>query len=80
MDNTKSHFYMEKTHVNQDQENMSPLPTPKNGLTKEMEKELRKQGIDPNMISEYGDVDWEDGVDEYFNYKDNYDEYGEDLH
>ena len=55
---------MEKTHVNQDQENMSTLQTPKNGLTKEMEKELRKQGIDPNMISEYGDVDWEDGVDE----------------
>ena len=71
---------MEKTHVNQDQENMSTLQTPKNGLTKEIEKELRKQGIDPSMISEYGDVDWEDGVDEYFNYKDNYDEYGEDLH
>ena len=71
---------MEKTHVNQDQENMSTLQTPKNGLTKEMGKELRKQGIDPNMISEYGDVDWEDGVDEYFKYKDNYDEYGEDLH
>ena len=71
---------MEKTHVNQDQENMSTLQTPKNGLTKEMEKELRKQGIDPNIINEYGDVDWEDNVDEYFNYKDNYDEYGEDLY
>ena len=43
---------MEKTHVNQDQENMSTLQTPKNGLTKEMEKEFPKQGIDPNIISE----------------------------
>ena len=45
---------MEKIHVNQNQENMSTLQTPKNGLTKEMEKELRKQGIDPSMISQYG--------------------------
>ena len=80
MDNTKSHFYMEKIHVNQNQENMSTLQTPKNGLTKAMEEELRKQGIDPNMINEYGDVDWEDHVDEYFDYKDNYDEYGEDSY
>ena len=54
--------------------------TPKDKLSKEMEEELRKQGIDPNMISEYGDVDWEDHVDEYFDYKDNYGEYGEDSY
>ena len=29
-----------------------------------MMNELRKQGIDPNMINEYGDVDWEDNVDD----------------
>ena len=71
---------MEKIHVNQNQEDMSISQTPKNGLTKEIEKELRKQGIDPNIINEYGDTEWEDGVDEYFDYKDNYDEYGEDSY
>jgi hypothetical protein len=60
--------------------NMSNLQIPKNKLSKEMEEELRKQGIDPDIINEYGDVDWEDNVDEYFDYKDNHSEYGDDSH
>tara|TARA_Y100001972_G_C7642695_1_gene322896 strand:+ start:351 stop:461 length:111 start_codon:yes stop_codon:yes gene_type:complete len=33
------------------------------------------------MISEYGDVDFEDGVDDSFTYvSDNYDEYGDDSY
>ena len=42
--------------------------------------ELRKQGINPDMISEYGDVDFEDGVDDSLTYNDNYDEYGDDSY
>ena len=57
---------------------MKILQTPKDKLTKEREEELRKQGIDTNMINEYGDVDFEDSIDEYFDYKDSYGEYGED--
>ena len=45
-----------------------------------MREELRKQGLNPDMISEYGDVDFEDGVDDYYDYKDNYGEYGEDSY
>ena len=41
---------------------MKILQTPKDKLTKEMEEELRKQGIDTNMINEYGDVDFEDSI------------------
>ena len=42
-------------------------------------EELRKQGINPDMISEYGDVDFEDHVDDSFTYvSDSYDEYGDD--
>ena len=51
---------------------MKILQTPKDKLTKEMEEELRKQGIDTNMINEYGDVDFEDSINEYFDYKDSY--------
>ena len=46
-----------------------------------MMNELRKQGINPDMIGEYGDVDFEDGVDEYdyiSKVNDNYSEYGDD--
>lgn len=57
---------------------MKNFQEPKNKLEQEMKEELRKQGINPDMISEYGDVDFEDGVDDYYSYKDSYDEYGED--
>ncbi len=44
-------------------------------------EELRKQGIDPNIINEYGDIDFEDGIDDYIyisRVNDNYSEYGDD--
>jgi len=60
---------------------MSILQEPKNKLEQEMREELRKQGLNPDMISEYGDVDFEDGVDDPFTYvNDNYDEYGDDSY
>lgn len=58
---------------------MSISQEPKNKLEQEMKEELRKQGINPDMISEYGDT-FEDGVDDYYDYKDNYGEYGEDSY
>ena len=51
---------------------------PKSKLEKEMMEELRKQGINPDLINDsYGD-EFEDGVDDYYDYKDGYGEYGED--
>ena len=41
-----------------------------------MMNELRKQGINPDLISEYGDVDFEDN----FTYNDSFDEYGDDSY
>ena len=49
-------------------------------LEKEMMSELRKQGINPDLISEYGDVDFEDGIDDNLTYRDSYDEYGDDSY
>ena len=49
-------------------------------LEKEMMSELRKQGINPDLISEYGDVDFEDGIDDNLTYNDSYDEYGDDSY
>tara|TARA_B100000900_G_scaffold411004_1_gene429864 strand:+ start:1809 stop:1958 length:150 start_codon:yes stop_codon:yes gene_type:complete len=46
-----------------------------------LKEQLRKEGINPDMISEYGDVDFEDGIDDSFTYvSDNYDEYGDDSY
>lgn len=43
-------------------------------------EDLRKAGINPDMISEYGDVDFEDGIDDSLTYNDSYDEYGDDSY
>ena len=43
-------------------------------------EQLRKEGINPDMISEYGDVDFEDHVDDSLTYNDNFDEYGDDSY
>jgi hypothetical protein len=45
-----------------------------------LKEELLKQGINPDMISEYGDVDFEDGIDDSLTYNDNFDEYGDDSY
>jgi len=45
-------------------------------LEKDMMSELRKQGINPDLISEYGDVDFDDNL----TYNDNFDEYGDDSY
>ena len=49
-------------------------------LEKDMMNELRKQGINPDLISEYGDVDFEDDIDDNLTYNDNFDEYGDDSY
>ena len=49
-------------------------------LEKDMMNELRKQGINPDLISEYGDIDFEDGIDDNLTYNDSYDEYGDDSY
>ncbi len=52
-----------------------------NSFDPKLKEQLRKEGINPDMISEYGDVDFEDGVDDSFTYvSDNYDEYGDDSY
>ena len=45
-----------------------------------LKEQLRKEGINPDMISEYGDVDFEDYVDDSLTYNDSYDEYGDDSY
>ena len=45
-----------------------------------LKEQLRKEGINPDMISEYGDVDFEDYVDDNLTYNDSFDEYGDDSY
>jgi hypothetical protein len=45
-----------------------------------LKEQLRKEGINPDMISEYGDVDFEDGIDDSLTYNDSFDEYGDDSY
>jgi len=50
-------------------------------IKEELDKELRKQGINPDAIGEYGDVYSEDYIDDYNPYSrvnDNWGEYGDD--
>ena len=49
-------------------------------IKEELDRELRKQGINPDMIGEYGDIDFEEGIDDYTyisKINDNWDEYGD---
>jgi hypothetical protein len=43
-----------------------------------LKEELLKQGIDPDAIEDYGDVDFEDGIDDPLTHNDSWDEYGDD--
>ena len=43
-----------------------------------LKEELLKQGIDPDSIEEYGDVDFIDGIDDLPTHNDSWDEYGDD--
>jgi len=43
-----------------------------------LKEELIKQGIDPDSIEEYGDVDFIDGIDDPSTHNDSWDEYGDD--
>tara|TARA_R110001592_G_scaffold358666_1_gene663875 strand:- start:46 stop:246 length:201 start_codon:yes stop_codon:yes gene_type:complete len=45
-----------------------------------LKEELIKQGIDPDSIEEYGDVGFEDGIDDPSTYNDSFDEYGDDSY
>lgn len=51
-----------------------------NSFDPKLKEQLRKEGINPDLISEYGDVDFEDGIDDPFTYNDGYDEYGDDSY
>ncbi len=52
-----------------------------NSFDPKLKEQLRKEGINPDLIGEYGDVDFEDGVDDPLTYvNDNYDEYGDDSY
>lgn len=67
--------------LTQDKVKKGNMKNSKNTMTPDMEKELRKQGINPDFIDNYGDVDFGDFDDEYYDYsrvKDNYSEYGDD--
>ena len=49
-------------------------------IKEELDRELRKQGINPDMIGEYGDIDFEEGIADYTyisKINDNWDEYGD---
>lgn len=53
----------------------------KKQLNETLKNELRKQGINPDMIGEYGDVYSEDFIDDYSPHSrvsDSWDEYGDD--
>jgi len=71
---------MKKTQENLSQEmdvNVTmPTKSKQKQLEKDMMNELRKQGINPDLISEYGDVDFDDNL----TYNDNFDEYGDDSY
>mgnify|MGYP003139933074 CR=1 FL=1 len=75
---------MKKTQENLSQETdvnvTSSTKSKQKKVEKEMMDELRKQGINPDMISEYGDVDFEDSIDDNLTYNDNFDEYGDDSY
>ena len=45
-----------------------------------LKEELLKQGINPDMIGEYGDIEFEDGIDDSLTYNDGIDEYGDDSY
>lgn len=52
----------------------------KNQIEETIRKELIRQGINPDVINEYDNLDFEDGIDEYSyisKISDNYDEYGD---
>ena len=51
-----------------------------NSFDPKLKEQLRKEGINPDMISEYGDVDFEDHIDDSLTYNDSYDEYGDDSY
>ena len=51
-----------------------------NKFDPKLKEQLRKEGINPDIISEYGDVDFEDYIDDSLTYKDNFDEYGDDSY
>jgi hypothetical protein len=75
---------MKKTQENLSQETdvnvTMPTKSKQKQLEKDMMSELRKQGINPDLISEYGDIDFEDGIDDNLTYNDNFDEYGDDSY
>ena len=56
------------------------IKSKQNKFDPKLKEQLRKEGINPDVISEYGDVDFEDYIDDSLTYKDNFDEYGDDSY
>ena len=59
---------------------ITSTPSKQKHFDPKLKKELLKQGINPDMIGEYGDVDFEDGIDDSLTYNDGIDEYGDDSY
>jgi hypothetical protein len=59
---------------------ITSLKSKQKPFNSKLKEELLKQGINPDMISEYGDVDFEEGIDDPLTYNDNFDEYGDDSY
>jgi len=63
------------------EENEITLPKSKQKpFNSKLKEELLKQGIDPDAIEDYGDVDFEDGIDDPLTHNDSFDEYGDDSY
>jgi len=75
---------MKKTQENSPREmeenEITSTPSKQKHFDPKLKKELLKQGINPDMIGEYGDVDFEDGIDDSLTYNDGFDEYGDDSY
>ena len=71
----------ENLHQEMEAKETTSTKSKQNSFDPKLEEQLRKEGINPDIINEYGDVDFEDGIDDSFTYvSDNYDEYGDDSY
>tara|TARA_B100001564_G_scaffold74565_1_gene59405 strand:+ start:80 stop:310 length:231 start_codon:yes stop_codon:yes gene_type:complete len=70
----------ENLHQEMEEKEITSTKSKQKQFDPNLKEELRKEGINPDMISEYGDVDFEDGIDDSLTYNDSFDEYGDDSY
>ena len=70
----------ENLHQEMEEKEITSTKSKQKPFNSKLKEELLKQGINPDMISEYGDVDFEDGIDDSLTYNDSFDEYGDDSY